>query len=93
MFVTFKGDSELLLENTLDYARQEIEKEIFPLWPHGVETQVRGFDWIVRFRNAPWNMSGPDVAVAWKLIIALFTLFAVRGFSFMTSTKCTTTQP
>jgi hypothetical protein len=63
MFVTFKGDSELLLENTLEHARQEIEKKIFPLWPHGAETQFRGSDWIVRFRNAPWNMSGPDVAL------------------------------
>ncbi|KAJ7932412.1 hypothetical protein B0H13DRAFT_1593279, partial [Mycena leptocephala] len=93
MFVTFKGDSELLLENTLEHARQEIEKKIFPLWPHGAETQFRGSDWIVRFRNAPWNMSGPDVALAWRLITALFTLFAERGFMFMTSTKCTTTQP
>ncbi|KAF7347846.1 hypothetical protein MVEN_01542200 [Mycena venus] len=93
MFVTFRGDSEVLLENTLENARGEIERKIFPLWPHGVETQFRGSDWILRFRNAPWNMSGPDVAVAWRLIIALFTLFAERGFQFMTSTKCTTTQP
>ncbi|KAJ7492634.1 hypothetical protein FB451DRAFT_541720 [Mycena latifolia] len=94
MFVTFKGDSELLLENTLEVARHEIEKEIFPLWPHGVESsQFRDSNWKIRFRNAPWNMSGPDVAIAWRLIAALFTLFSVRGFSFITSTKCTTTQP
>ncbi|KAJ7634289.1 hypothetical protein DFH06DRAFT_684769 [Mycena polygramma] len=93
MFVTFKGDSEMLLENTLDHARREIETEIFPIWPYGVETQVRGYDWIVRFRNAPWNMNGPDVAVAWKLIVELFSLFSRRGFTFMTTTKCTTAQP
>ncbi|KAJ7706198.1 hypothetical protein B0H17DRAFT_1293261 [Mycena rosella] len=94
MFVTFKGDSELLLENTLEFARQEIEKEIFPLWPHGVESsQFRDSNWKIRFRNSPWNMNGPDVATAWKLIAALFTLFSVRGFSFITSTKCTTQQP
>jgi hypothetical protein len=63
MFVTFKGDSELLLENTLENARKEIERKIFPMWPHGVETQFRGSDWILRFRNAPWNMNGPDVVV------------------------------
>ncbi|KAJ6519802.1 hypothetical protein C8R45DRAFT_1066367 [Mycena sanguinolenta] len=93
MFVTFKGDSELLFENTLENARKEIERKIFPLWRHGVETQFRGADWILRFRNAPWNMNGPEVTVAWKLISALFTLFAERGFQFMASTKCTTTQP
>ncbi|KAK7064242.1 hypothetical protein R3P38DRAFT_2823256 [Favolaschia claudopus] len=93
MFVTFKGDSELLLENTLDNARKEIEKKIFPMWPHGVEARFSGHDWILRFRNAPWNMSGPDVSIAWRLIGALFTLFAERGFQFMTSTKCTTAQP
>ncbi|KAJ7092712.1 hypothetical protein C8R44DRAFT_816341 [Mycena epipterygia] len=94
MFVTFKGDSELLLENILPKARQEIEDQIFPVWPHGLESsQSRAFNWTIRFRNAPWNMNGPDVAAAWKLITALFTLFAKRGFSFMTSTKCTTTQP
>ncbi|KAJ6604636.1 hypothetical protein DFH09DRAFT_1300825 [Mycena vulgaris] len=94
MFVTFKGDSELLLENTLENARTEIAKKIFPLWPHGVETsQTRDSNWKIRFRNAPWNMSGPDVELAWKLIAALFTLFSQRGFSFITSTKCTTTQP
>ncbi|KAJ7244783.1 hypothetical protein B0H12DRAFT_1022330 [Mycena haematopus] len=93
MFVTFKGDSELLFENTLENARKEIERKIFPLWRHGVETQFRGADWILRFRNAPWNMNGPEVTVAWKLISTLFTLFAERGFQFMTSTKCTTTQP
>ncbi|KAJ7357353.1 hypothetical protein DFH08DRAFT_689338 [Mycena albidolilacea] len=93
MFVTFKGDSELLLENTLENARKEIERKIFPMWPHGVETQFRGSDWILRFRNAPWNMNGPDVVVAWELISALFTLFTERGFKFMASTKCTTAQP
>ncbi|KAF8213063.1 hypothetical protein K438DRAFT_2009350 [Mycena galopus ATCC 62051] len=93
MFVTFKGDSELLFENTLENARKEIERKIFPLWPHGVETQFRGADWILRFRNSPWNMNGPEVALAWHMITRLFTLFAERGFQFMTSTKCTTTQP
>lgn len=95
MFVTFKGDSELLLENTLEHARKEIESKIFTLWPHGVEAQIRGSTWSIRFRNSPWNMSGPDVELyvclpnipdfsdvhisrAWKLIVALFTLFAVR---------------
>ena len=64
MFVTFKGDSELLLENTLDHARKEIEEEIFAVWPHGLESsQSRGSNWKIRFKNAPWNMSGPDVVV------------------------------
>ncbi|KAJ7103547.1 hypothetical protein B0H15DRAFT_926740, partial [Mycena belliarum] len=94
MFVTFKGDSELLFENTLENAKAEIEKEIFPIWPHGVESsQLRDSNWKIRFRSTPWNMSGPDVEIAWKLVISLFTLFSVRGFSFLTSTKCTTTQP
>ncbi|KAJ7169867.1 hypothetical protein C8R46DRAFT_1090326 [Mycena filopes] len=93
MFVTFKGDSELLLENTLEGARKDIEKEIFPLWPHGAESQFRGEDWIIRFRNTPWNMSGPDVKMAWRLITALFELFARRGFSYMTSMRCTSAQP
>ncbi|KAJ7125593.1 hypothetical protein C8R43DRAFT_710498 [Mycena crocata] len=95
MFVTFKGDSELLLENTIETARKEISQKIVPLWPHGLETShlAGGTDWTLKFKNAPWNMSGPDVAIAWKMIAALFTLFAVRGFNFLTSTKCTTTQP
>ncbi|KAJ7487585.1 hypothetical protein B0H11DRAFT_1100274 [Mycena galericulata] len=93
MFVTFKGDSELLLENTLDKSREDIEKQIFSIWPHGVEARIRGSTWSMRFRNAPWNMSGPDVELAWKLIVALFTLFSQRGFSFIASTKCTTVQP
>jgi len=93
MFVTFKGDSELLLENVLEGARKDIIEDIFPLWPHGAESQFRGEDWIIRFRNAPWNMNGPDVTMAWKLITALFTLFSTNGFSFMTSTRCTSAQP
>ncbi|KAJ7783771.1 hypothetical protein DFH07DRAFT_948776 [Mycena maculata] len=93
MFVTFKGDSELLLENTLDQARKDIEREIFNLWPHGVDAQIRGSTWSIRFRNAPWNMNGPDVQIAWRLIVQLFTLFSQRGFSFITTTKCTTMQP
>jgi len=92
MFVTFKGDGELLLENTLDKARPDIQ-QVIAMWPHGAETQFRGSTWSIRFRNSPWNMSGPDVEIAWSLIVALFTLFSSRGFSFTTSTKCTTMQP
>nr|GAT44178.1 predicted protein [Mycena chlorophos] len=94
MFVTFKGDSELLLENTLDNARKEIEDEVLKLWRHGLESsQFRASNWTIRFKNAPWNMAGPDVAHAWEVVVALFTLFARRGFYFVASTKCTTTQP
>ncbi|KAF7306914.1 hypothetical protein MIND_00483900 [Mycena indigotica] len=93
MFVTFKGDSELLLENTLDNARKDIE-EVLRLWKHGLESsQYRASDWTIRFKNGPWNMAGPDVADAWGLVVSLFTLFARRGFSFVASTKTTTTQP
>lgn len=79
MFVTFKGDSELLLENTLDHARKEIESKIFSLWPHGVEAQIRGSTWSIRFRNAPWNMSGPDVEV-YACPCRAFLIFPTRTF-------------
>ncbi|KAF7320351.1 hypothetical protein MKEN_00819900 [Mycena kentingensis (nom. inval.)] len=94
MFVTFKGDSELLLENTLDYARKDIEEQVLRLWRPGLESsQFRASNWTIRFKNGPWNMAGPDVSDAWELVVALFTLFAKKGFNFMTSTKTTTTQP
>ncbi|CAK5264426.1 unnamed protein product, partial [Mycena citricolor] len=93
MFVTFKGEGELLLENTLENAVKEIS-EVFKIWPHGLEHEsMRGSTWRIKFRNSPWNMNGADVHYAWRLINRMFSLFAIRGFVFKTLSKGSASHP
>ncbi len=62
MIVSFHGYNELHIEHVLQLALDELRKIIWPLWPPGVDSDsVVGHTCIVRFRNAPWDMSGPNV--------------------------------
>jgi len=61
MFITFQGYNELRLENITDYALKELRERILPLWQDGIETQPVGAnECVVKFRNQPWDMSGPN---------------------------------
>ncbi|KAF6766050.1 hypothetical protein DFP72DRAFT_1057244 [Ephemerocybe angulata] len=80
MFVSFHGYNELHLENITEYALKELREIIWPLWDEGIEAQtVTTSECIVRFRNQPWNMAGPNFLMALGLIERLFTLCARRS--------------
>ncbi|RDB28702.1 hypothetical protein Hypma_015538 [Hypsizygus marmoreus] len=84
MFMVFSGNNELRIENILKPAMDELRASILPMWPDGVEADSQhGHDWVVKFRNNPWALQGPNAAIAWRIIVQLFTLFARRGFSFL----------
>jgi len=62
MIVSFHGYNELHIERILKRALDEMRKVIWPLWPDGIESDVvTGHTCITRFRNSPWDLSGPNV--------------------------------
>lgn len=61
MFLIFIGNNELRLENIMKPAMDELRQTILPMWPGGVESDSQhGYDWSVKFRDAPWAMNGPS---------------------------------
>ena len=61
MFVSFQGWNELHFENITEFGLQEIRSMIFPLWEDGIENQiVTSTECIVKFRNQPWDTTGPN---------------------------------
>jgi len=94
IFVSFQGDSDLVLENVPEPARDELQKMIKEMWTPGVEYEdYRGYLWRVRLKSQPWNMGGSAASLTWPMIVRMFTLFAQRGYSFQTSINSTTSRP
>lgn len=64
MFVSFRGNNELRVENISEVARAELRERILPMWQHGTQLEeIRGYHWIVKFNNAPWDLRGADASV------------------------------
>ena len=62
MIVSFHGYNELHIEHILELALEEMRQVIWPLWPDMLESDVVvGHTCIARFRNTPWDLSGPNV--------------------------------
>ncbi|RXW15508.1 hypothetical protein EST38_g10347 [Candolleomyces aberdarensis] len=79
MFISFTGYNELRLENITELALKELREKIWPVWEDGVDSQpVGAHECVVKFRNQPWDMSGPQHLTALDLIVKLFTLCARR---------------
>ncbi|KAF9056145.1 hypothetical protein BJ165DRAFT_1398878 [Panaeolus papilionaceus] len=94
MFVSFVGSNELRIENIMKLALDEVRKLIWPLWPDGIESDtLQGHNCIVKFRNSPWDLVGPNTRNAYKLIVSFFRLFQTRGYSFQTAVNITTPAP
>ncbi|PBL01126.1 hypothetical protein ARMGADRAFT_1024919 [Armillaria gallica] len=86
MFMTFHGNNELVVEHITEAAMSEIRQQIFGIWKDGIESdEQRDSIWRVKFKNTPWNMSGPHKKRAWDMIVTLFRVFAIRGYAFQTS--------
>ncbi|KAF8642407.1 hypothetical protein AX16_009672 [Volvariella volvacea WC 439] len=85
LFVTIRGNDILHFENITKQAVEEIRNEVIRLWVPGVEETEVEFDWIVKFREKPWDIHGPHNTTSWKMITSLFTLFARRGYTYQTS--------
>jgi len=61
LFFSFIGSNEIKLENVTEFAMNELREKIWPLWPDGVESQpTSSSECSVKFRNQPWDMSGPN---------------------------------
>jgi hypothetical protein len=61
MFISFSGYNELRLENITELALKELREKIWPIWEDGVDSQpVGAHECVVKFRNQPWDMSGPQ---------------------------------
>lgn len=61
LFFSFVGSNEIKLENVTEFAMKELREKIWPLWPDGVESQpTSSSECSVKFRNQPWDMSGPN---------------------------------
>lgn len=88
MFMLFIGNNELRLENIMKPAMDELRSTVLKMWPDGIESDFQhGHNWTVRFRNNPWSLQGPHYDKARDIVVQLFTLFARRGFTFLTSTN------
>ncbi len=58
--MTFHGNNELVVEHITEAAMSEIRQQIFGIWKDGIESdEQRDSIWRVKFKNTPWNMSGP----------------------------------
>ncbi|KAK2461927.1 hypothetical protein APHAL10511_006390 [Amanita phalloides] len=85
MFISFRNSNEIRFENIPQPAVNELESKLQELWPPGADHQTVGVgDWVVRFREAPWEMK-THVKEARQIILNLFTLFARRGYVFRTA--------
>ncbi|KAK1229699.1 hypothetical protein PQX77_007261 [Marasmius sp. AFHP31] len=94
MFLTLHGSDEIHIENLSELAMQEIRSTIFPIWPYGmVLDELRDLDWRVRFNNSPWSATGVNATKSLEMLVALFTRFARRGYSFQTSLSNGTSTP
>jgi hypothetical protein len=61
MFISFDGLNALKLENITELALRELRERIWRMWPDGVESQPASpSEVLVKFRNQPWDMSGPN---------------------------------
>jgi hypothetical protein len=62
IFISLRGTNELVVENlTIPGALDELQRELFPLWPPGIEShETRGDVWRVRFMRGPWSSKGRD---------------------------------
>lgn len=93
--MTFHGNNELVVEHITEAAMSEIRQQIFGIWKDGIESdEQRDSIWRVKFKNTPWNMSGPHkkryllllsswsgaptLFRAWDMIVTLFRVFAIR---------------
>ena len=57
MFISFRSGNEIRFENIPQPAVDELEKRLKRLWPPGADHQAVGVgDWVVKFREAPWEM-------------------------------------
>ncbi|KAG7099198.1 hypothetical protein E1B28_001065 [Marasmius oreades] len=93
-FLSLSGSDEIHIENISTYAMNEIRATIFPKWPHGmVLDELKDLKWKIKFSGSPWNTSGPSATKAWEMLLALFTLFSRRGYSFQTSISIGTSTP
>ncbi|KAF8905569.1 hypothetical protein CPB84DRAFT_1893187 [Gymnopilus junonius] len=62
MLLSFHGLSELHIEYIMQMGLEEMRKVIWPLWRDGVESDtITGHTCIVKFRNTPWDLNGPNV--------------------------------
>ncbi|TFK41174.1 hypothetical protein BDQ12DRAFT_710985 [Crucibulum laeve] len=94
MFVSFHGYSEMRLENITELALRELRAVIWPKWTDGVESDtVNNHTCNVRFRNSPWDMSGPKALEAAGFIKELWQLCARRGYSFQTTLDTASPAP
>ncbi|KAF8974047.1 hypothetical protein BDZ97DRAFT_1648230 [Flammula alnicola] len=94
MLVSFHGYNELHIEHVMKKALDDLRNVIWPLWNDGIESDsVQGHTCIVKFRNAPWDLSGPNVRQAYQLIAAFFRLFQDKGYSFQTAVNISTPTP
>ncbi|PFH54462.1 hypothetical protein AMATHDRAFT_42 [Amanita thiersii Skay4041] len=95
IFVSFRNSNEILFENITQPALNELRPKLLlkDIWPPGVEyDQQIGYNWVVKYRDAPWEMK-KHTNKACGIILYLFSLFALRGFSFRTATNLKDTFP
>ncbi|KAF8198966.1 hypothetical protein BJ912DRAFT_1055087 [Pholiota molesta] len=94
MMVSFHGYNELRIEHVMKKALDDLRNLIWPLWKDGIETDiVLNNTCIVKFKNNPWDMGGPNIRQAYKLITAFFRLFQDKGYSFQTAVNISTPAP
>lgn len=94
MIISFHGYNELHVEHILPLALEELRTHIWPLWTDGLESDtIVGHTCIVKFRNTPWDLSGPNSRRACKFIVEFFRLFQRRGYTYHTAVNMTTTTP
>ena len=62
MFLSFHNLNELHIEYIMLVGLEEMRKVIWPLWPDGIESDnLTGHTCVVKFRNTPWDLNGPNV--------------------------------
>lgn len=62
MFLSFHNLNELRIEYIMQMGLEEMRKVIWPLWPDGIESDtITGHTCVVKFRNTPWDLNGPNV--------------------------------
>ncbi|KIY72832.1 hypothetical protein CYLTODRAFT_417607 [Cylindrobasidium torrendii FP15055 ss-10] len=85
IYITFQGSNELIVEYATVHAAREIRDEMQAKWPDGIEdTITKGPQMCIKFKGAPWNMSGLQKSLSWDLILGLFKVCAVRGYGLST---------